>query len=211
MATEITNQFAGLPMASLIGGPLQAACDAQLQLANATATFIKTVGMNEDGQTIRTADFHYEQIKEDGSIQKMNIQAPLLAIVKVPNLSINNLDITFDMEVKTAEESKESSDKSGSLDAEANIGFGCFKARVAVKGSISSHQENTRSTDTSAKYHIELHAKDEGMSEGLSRVLDIMQSAIQPREIASNTKEIADSKNTESEETETKRKQNTKE
>lgn len=33
MSTEIVNQFSGLPMASLIGGPLQAACDAQLQLA----------------------------------------------------------------------------------------------------------------------------------------------------------------------------------
>ncbi|TEY03983.1 DUF2589 domain-containing protein [Campylobacter sp. US33a] len=181
MATEIINQFSGLPMASLIGGPLQAACDAQLQLANTTANFIKTVGMKEDGETIRTADFHYEQIQKDGSTQKMSIQAPLLAIVKVPSLAISSLDITFDMEVKTAEESKESSDKSGSLDAEASVGFACFKARVSVKGSISSHKENTRRTDTSAKYHVELHARDDGMSEGLSRVLDIIQNSIQPK------------------------------
>ncbi|WP_245162277.1 DUF2589 domain-containing protein [Campylobacter ornithocola] len=168
-------------MASLIGGPLQAACDAQLQLANATANFIKTVGMKEDGETVRTADFVYEQIKDDGSSQKMSIQAPLLAIVKIPNLTIDTLDITFDMEVKSTEESKESSDKNGTLDASASLGFGCFKAKVSVKGSISSHKENTRKTDTSAKYHVELNARNDGMSEGLSRVLDIIQNSIQPK------------------------------
>ena len=64
------NQFSGLPMASLIGVPLQAACDAQLQLANATANFVKTVGLDESGKPIRAVDFKYEQVKEDGTIQK---------------------------------------------------------------------------------------------------------------------------------------------
>ncbi len=70
MATEITNQFSGLDMSSLIGGPLQADCNAQLQLANATANFIQTVGMQEDNSAVRTVDFKYEQIKEDGATQK---------------------------------------------------------------------------------------------------------------------------------------------
>ena len=64
------NQFSGLPMASLIGVPLQAACDAQLQLANATANFVKTVGLDESGKSVRAVDFKCEQVKEDGTIQK---------------------------------------------------------------------------------------------------------------------------------------------
>lgn len=177
--TEIAKQFSALPMSSLIGGPLQAACDAQLQLANATVNFIKTVGMEEDGVSARTAQFAYERIKEDGSIEKMNIQAPLLSIVKIPSLAINTLDITFDMEVKTAEETKSSDDKK--VETEASAGFHLFGAKISIKGSVSSHKENTRKTDTSAKYHVELHARDDGMSEGLSRVLDFMQSSIQPQ------------------------------
>ena len=31
--SEIASQFTGLPMADLIGGPLQAACEAQVSLA----------------------------------------------------------------------------------------------------------------------------------------------------------------------------------
>ena len=46
----IGGQFDGLDMDALIGGPLRAACDAQEQLARATAEFIKQVGMETGGQ-----------------------------------------------------------------------------------------------------------------------------------------------------------------
>jgi hypothetical protein len=37
-------QFGGLPLSDLIGGPLTAASDAQVRLANAPADFIKSIG-----------------------------------------------------------------------------------------------------------------------------------------------------------------------
>ena len=47
----LAEQFSGLPMEELIGGPLLAACDAQVQLARATADFINAVGFERnDGQ-----------------------------------------------------------------------------------------------------------------------------------------------------------------
>ena len=45
MPTNMGEQFRGLPMGDLIGGPLMAACDAQVRLANATAQFIQQVGL----------------------------------------------------------------------------------------------------------------------------------------------------------------------
>lgn len=90
------------------------------------------------------------------------------------------MDITFDMEVKSAEASESTSDKEGSLDANAKIGIGPFSAKVNIKGSISCHEKNTRSTDNSAKYHVSLHAKDFGTPEGLSRMLDILATASTP-------------------------------
>lgn len=38
---KMAEEFGGLPMESLIGGPLQAACDAQTMLAGATAALLK--------------------------------------------------------------------------------------------------------------------------------------------------------------------------
>jgi len=66
------------------------------------------------------------------------------------------------------------------MSADASVGYGCFSLKVHVEGSVSSHKENTRSSDNSAKYHVEVHAEDRGMPEGLARVLDIMQQAITP-------------------------------
>ena len=57
---NMAGQFAGLPMKDLIGGPLQAACDAQNMLAAATANFIKDVGMkkNADGSMKETREIN---------------------------------------------------------------------------------------------------------------------------------------------------------
>jgi hypothetical protein len=199
MADELINmssQFKGLPMGDLIGSPLSAACEAQVKLAQATADFIKVIGFlppaaNDPsgvGAT-RTAQFRFKRPVDDpnnaGGIaeEEVELEVPLLAIVKVPNLSVTKVDITFDMEVKSSFSSTEKDDKSVEFGAEMSIGWGIFKATAHVSGSVATHKENTRSSDNSAKYHVEVHAEDNGMPEGLARVMDILQSACAPRKI----------------------------
>jgi hypothetical protein len=116
---------------------------------------------------------------------KMNV--PLLSIVKIPTLAIDEMDITFDMEVKSSDSYEKEDNKNGTLDAEAKIGIGPFSAKVSIKGSISCHEKNTRSTDNSAKYHVNVHAKDFGTPEGLARMLDILATASAPTAITQNT------------------------
>ncbi|HEK1684200.1 TPA: DUF2589 domain-containing protein [Pseudomonas putida] len=189
------NQFRGLPMADLIGAPLSAACDAQVRLANATANFIKVIGFlpptdpanagpNDVGD-IRNVSFRYDRSAptedDPAAIEKVELQLPLLAVVKVPNLAINKVDISFDMEVRNSEQSRDTEDRSGSFSAEAKLGWGPFSAKVNVSGSVASHKENTRSTDQSAKYHVEVHAVDDGMPEGLARVMDIIAQSVTPK------------------------------
>jgi hypothetical protein len=188
---DIASQFKGLPMADLIGGPLTAASDAQVRLATATADFIKYVGFlppadgskdpNAVGDT-RTASFGFTRPVQgsDGNWteEKVKLDVPLLAIVKVPSLAIKTVDIVFDMEVKSSFASSETVDKKGAFSADASVGWGPFSLKVHVEGSVSTHKENTRSSDNSAKYHVELHAEDTGMPEGLARVMDIMNSAV---------------------------------
>lgn len=277
------NEFSGLPIADLIGGPLKAACDAQVRLAKATADFINSVGFNPDidpatnkptGKLVpRQVDFSFWQplplatnpvsstvtitnggsgyttppsvafsggggtgatgvavltadkvtgvtITSGGSgytsapaivfsggggsgaaatatvdttkdsnasVQKVMLSVPFLAIVNVPALMVKTVDITFDMEVKSSESHHDSEDKELAVDVTAKVGWGPFSAEVKVHGSVSSHQDNTRSTDRSAKYHVAVHAADDGMPEGLSRVLDILQKAIAPVSVSKAT------------------------
>jgi hypothetical protein len=177
---NMSEQFGGLPMSSLIGAPLKAACESQLMLAKATADFITSVGFDTD-KKLRTAQFGFRQRVPDGdgiTDRDMTIEVPMLAIINIPSLAIKSVDIIFDMEVKSSFEEKSGSSAEGSFSA--SVGWGVFKA--SISGSVSSHKEQTRKSDNSAKYHVEVHARDDGMPEGLSRVLDIMQSAITPRE-----------------------------
>lgn len=183
---DMASQFKGLPMADLIGSPLTAACDAQVKLAVATANFIKTIGFlppaagNTDPNAVgavRTAKFAFTRQSESGP-EQVDLDVPMLAIVNVPALSVTRVDITFDMEVKSSSASKESTDASAKMSADASVGWGVFSLKVHVEGSVATHKENTRSSDNSAKYHVEVHAEDKGMPEGLARVLDIMHQAI---------------------------------
>ncbi|MFD1560969.1 DUF2589 domain-containing protein [Paraburkholderia silviterrae] len=191
---DMASQFKGLPMSDLIGSPLTAACDAQVKLANATADFIKYVGFlppaegdkNGVGAT-RLAHFAFTRPTQDpADITKsidehVTLDVPLLAIVKIPALAITKVDITFDMEVKSSFMSKDSTDASAKMAADVKFGWGPISAQVHLEGSVATHKENTRSSDNSAKYHVQVLAEDSGMPEGLSRVMDILHSAIQPR------------------------------
>lgn len=190
---DMSSQFKDLPMDALIGGPLTAACNAQTQLAVATAKFIKDIGFMPPNQNdpggvgaTRVADFSFKRQAVDpnnpgATIEEhVDLSVPLLAIVKVPNLSITRVDITFDMEVKSSSSSKDSTDTKGAFSADAKFSAGPFSVNVHVEGSVAAHKENTRSSDNSAKYHVQVLAEDSGMPEGLARVLDILHTAIQP-------------------------------
>lgn len=199
MADELVNissQFKGLPMGDLIGSPLTAACEAQVKLAQATADFIKVIGFlppaaNDPtgvGAT-RTASFKFKRPVDDPNgagiaEEEVELEVPLLAIVKVPNLSITKVDITFNMEVKSSFSQTAKDSKSGSFDASMSIGWGIFKATAKVSGAVSSSNESTRKSDNSAKYDVSVHAEDGGAPEGLMRVLDILQTACAPRRIS---------------------------
>ena len=176
MSESVDDKFKGLDMQSLVAGPLSAAYEAELKLAASTAKFIQDVGLegvpDENG-------------KSDGT-ESVNMEVPLLSIVKIPTLAIEDIDIKFDMEVKSVESSESSKDKDGERDANEKIGFAPFNGKVKIKGSIGCHEKNTRCTDNSAKYHVSIHAKDFGTPEGLSRMLDVLATASTPLSITSD-------------------------
>lgn len=180
----ISDQFSGLDMKSLIGAPLTAAADASVQLAQSTADFINNVGFDEDGK-VRNVDFGYEKKvnNDDGTVdvQEMKVKVPTLAIVPIPNLQVDEVNVTFDMEVKESEQSEKSTDASASVSGSGKI----FGFKVSVSGSVSSHSSNTRSSDNSAKYHVDVSATNHGTPEGLARILDIMAANVAPSLVSS--------------------------
>jgi len=178
------SQFKGLPMEELIAGPLSAAAKAQTQLAGVTADFINNIGLEgpDGNKQARTVDFTYDRpvTKQDGSIsqEQSKLTVPLLSIVNVPNLSIQEASVDFNMEVKSSSLDTSETSKAASVSASYKSFFSPFKASFTA--SVSSKDTSTRSSDTSAKYSVSVKAADRGMPEGLSRVLDMLNSSIQP-------------------------------
>jgi len=188
ISMSISEQFTGLPMKDLIGSPLAAAADASINLANSTADFINRVGFDKDGN-VRNVAFKYEKISknEDGTLNldAMKVDVPMLAIVPIPNLQVDEVNVLFDMEVKQSEKTESTLDLSAS--AKAKLDLGLFS--VSVSGSVSVHQNNTRSSDNSAKYHVDVRAANHGTPEGLARVLDMMAANVAPSLIGSSLKD----------------------
>ena len=191
---SVASQFSALPMENLIGGPLQAAATAQGQLASITSNFIQSVGLQDDGQgnlSARTVAFNYDkpfktsstdptsgEVTDTWDVKPMSLNVPLLTIVKAPNLQVKEVNVTFDMEVKASTSSQTTS----AQDAKVSASWKGWGAKVSFQGSVSNKQESQRSSDTSAKYHVDVLAQDDGAPEGLMKVLDILGEAIQPAE-----------------------------
>jgi hypothetical protein len=185
---KMSDQFGGLPMDQLIGGPLKAACSAQVLLAKASSDFIKDVGLDTDAtgkiMTARTVDFSFNKPVQDPDgttkMQKVDLQVPLLAILNTPSLSVKEVDVQFTMEVKSSTSSKTTSDSKADLTAHAKYNAGLFSCDVTVHGSVANHSENSRKSDNSAKYDVKVVARDDGPPEGLMKVLDMLNDAIAP-------------------------------
>lgn len=185
---NVADQFKGLPMEDLIGGPLSAAVKASFSLAKSTADFVTQVGFEADVDAngnakpgkIRNVDFAFEKTGDDGKQEIVRMAVPMLTIVPIPSLQVDIVDITFDMEVKSTTSDTSKLNASASVEASASGGWGPFKAEVKIAGSVSTSKENTRTSDTSAKYHVQVKAGSRDIPEGLARVLDIMHQAIAP-------------------------------
>ncbi len=175
----IAEQFAGLQMDQLIAAPLRAAMDASVQLADSTADFISRVGFDNEGK-VRKAVFSYQRhsVDEDGvdSLDDMEVSLPLLAIVPIPNLQVDEVNILFDIEVRHSERKSSTLELGASLNGAAGLGI----AKASITGTVSAHQANTRSSDNSAKYHVDIRAVNHGTPEGLARVLDLMAANVTP-------------------------------
>lgn len=194
---DMAQQFSGLPMGALIGGPLQAAASAQQALAMTQTQYILNTGFNQsvDPATKKvtytpiTATIAMGQsqpvIGTDGKVSTadshLSVDFPIITMVPIPSLAVSSVDISFDMEVKssysheTDAESESKTSETGSFDAKA--GFGCFS--VQLKGSVShdSSQSNsdkqTYQKSNDAKYHVEVKAEQQPIPDGIKMLLDM--------------------------------------
>ena len=182
--SKTCRQSDGLAVESWIGSPAKAACDAQAKLAETTAEFIRTVGVESSGSgKVQTATFTFRKKRadesDDLSEREVSLQVPLLAIVPIPSLPVKDMDVHFDMDVKPSfpQEVVGKPDDEGN---DSNITGGMMTWVKA--GSCSIRKEGIPASHNPEKYHVHVQCRpsSEDMPEGLAKVIDIMSQSVQP-------------------------------
>ena len=133
---DFAAELGSIPFATLIGGPMDAAVRAQANASVSTVEFIEAVGFEGTGSSrqLRMVDFSYQATEDDGdggsTTRDVAIKVPFIAMLNVPSLRIETLEI--DLHVKL--ESTYTKDVSSNLDIDSNLGFkfGPVKFDVSV-------------------------------------------------------------------------------
>ena len=177
--SNVTDKFKGLPMRELIAAPLIAAAEAQQELAATAWNFYKQIAFDDDGKTARVLEFDIKRpIQQDGVMTTMpqSVKAPFIGLVPIPSLLIDRVDVDFQMEVTDTSNVKSTTNAEVEAKASAKRWF----INAEISGKVTTARENTRMTNQTAKYQIHVSASQQPQTEGLSKLMDIMASCIEP-------------------------------
>ena len=107
---NIANKFPGTPVAESVAAPLDAVCDAQKKLAQSAFEFMQDVAFQDEGKT-SVVEFHLQRPVEGSSTpQDITLQVPILRIVPIPYIAVNDVQVDFDMEVSANNFSEDKKD-----------------------------------------------------------------------------------------------------
>lgn len=212
---SISQQFTGLPMDSLIGGPLIATTRANANMAFTQTQFLLDNCFNK---TVTGSETNYTPIMIKMSLTNNVItpgdpnatpptstsitpfvttfDLPILTIMPLNSLAVDSLNIHFDMEVQSSsaqDTTKDSSSaKHGEGGFEAKVGWGPFS--VTMHGSASYDSKESSSTSShykksnSAKYSIDVHAGQLPLPQGVLTIIKAYSENIKPVQLTAPVK-----------------------
>lgn len=177
-ANPIGSVLKHFPMEMAFSKPFMAAIDCQFAASQKYAEFIEKVGLNEDG-TVKMSRFEYSasEIDEEGNATGKSVvrvvDVPFFSIIDNGPFGMDKVTVDFDFEASTSEASSSSTESKASI--AGKLGFAWWS--VKISGSVSHKSEQTRKTDTRAKYTVHMEGSNKGASEGLKRVFDLIMSS----------------------------------
>ena len=195
--SRAVEELSQIPFAHLIGAPMKAAIEAQALAAQSTVEFIQKVGFkqpaaggpdmiftdpNEDADAgeIRNVTFEYSKLDENGTKANFSLTVPLLSVVPIPYLRID--EMTIDFKAKLTDSIVRNTNTSFSLDTSVGGSYSAFWSPVKLDFRVNAAFKTSTSTQASSTrdYSMEIHvrATQDDMPGGLSRILDILESAI---------------------------------
>jgi len=209
---SMAQQFTGLPMSSLIGGPLNATATANAAMALTQTKFMLDTCFTKEGDDKNPS---YKPIMIDMSLERgvlspgakqgdpaqiqkftTKFHLPLLTVVPLNSLAVSTADVGFEMEVKSSFSEEQSEQTKTEIKAsasfEAKAGWG--PVSVSIKGSASYDKQDSSSHNThyqksnSAKYTVNVHAGQLPLPKGVNTIIEAFTQAIEPIQMPAQAK-----------------------
>jgi len=175
---SLAAEFQALPLESIIAAPLKGAIEAQALAAATTKSFIDSM-IDKDGKPINVHFSLARNITDASGTSTVQaaIDAPLLSMVPIPHLRIDEITTHFKYEITLAE--KQESEKSWGIEGSAGTtGLLAKFVSVSLKGSVSSKSREESTMNRSGMLEITVHASESPMPEGLAKILNLLSASI---------------------------------
>ncbi len=200
--TRAVTELRQIPFSQLIGAPLKAAVEAQALAAQSTIEFIEKVGFVKSsgddldllfsdpsadakaGQ-LRNVTFKYKKKDENDESTDFSLTVPLLSITPIPYLRIDEMTIDFSAKLTDAVQRK--TVKEFSLTADVEGGYSAawspFKLEFRVSSTYNTKSAKQSSQKREYRIDINVRAVSDEMPSGLSKMLDILEDAIEDKKV----------------------------
>ncbi|MDR0903213.1 MAG: DUF2589 domain-containing protein [Ruminococcus sp.] len=184
MAEDVASKFNNVPIETLICSPILAVARGQQALIQVYLdTVNKLAFKTKDGKATNETNILKMNVtrsiaQNDGNVKAKDytIEAPLIAMVPIPALTMDEITVDFDMEVSAQESSEDKSHAEAGFEASYSAPFG-FSG--SVTGKVSSDSEHKRSSDSSATYKIHARAVQQPPSEGMAKLTALMSQGME--------------------------------
>ena len=173
MPSLAVSELNSLDFNVFIGGPLQAAVQAQNAASMSQVEFIQSVGFTAENE-LKYVDFSYSKAKVDGTTENVTIKVPFLTMLTLPAIRIEEMTIDFNAKLTSVETYNVGTELE--LKAELGINYKVinFKASASFKKSTSSGL-NVEKTYTMA---VHVKAVNDELPAGLDRILMLLEDNI---------------------------------
>jgi hypothetical protein len=138
-----------------------------------------TIAINDAASPAGTGATADASLTKGGMVpQNMQLRVPILSMLPVPYLRIDDVTIDFNAKINSMEYDK--SDTSLGVDAslEAKAGWGPFSAKLNVSTSYKKNTQQGNSVDRTYSMAVHIHAVQEEMPAGLEKLLGILENEI---------------------------------
>lgn len=147
---------------------------------------VKITAKGEEGSEAQVT-IHKKKATEatPAIFQDMTLQVPLLTIVPIPFIRVASTDIELNVKINSIYNTEESSETTvnSKIDASASAKFLFMKASVNINASVAHQKKSSSSEEVKKEYslNIKIHAVQDDVPVGMSRILDILEESIVPQ------------------------------